>query len=347
MSALLIGNFLSAGNGSRGVCEDLAEQLRCAGWRVFTASSKENRILRLSDMLLTAWRNRGEYGVAQVDVYSGPAFFWAEAVCLLLRMLGKPRILTLHGGNLPAFASRRPRRVRALLHSSAAVTTPSRFLLEAMSEYHPALILQPNPIDVSRYQFRIRQKPKPELIWLRAFHEIYNPSLAPRVVALLAEEFPNVRLTMIGPDKGDGSFPAVIKHAAELGVAHRISFSGKVPKPDIPDWLAKADIFINTTNVDNTPVSVLEAMAAGTCIVSTNVGGIPYLLRNEKEALLVPPNNEIAMAAAIKRYLCEEGLAERLSKNARRVAEEFDWATVLLNWKKLLTGVNNRQAGIA
>jgi glycosyltransferase involved in cell wall biosynthesis len=53
------------------------------------------------------------------------------------------------------------------------------------------------------------------------------------------------------------------------------------------------------------------------------------------------------MAAAIRRYLCEEGLAERLSKNAHRVAEEFDWALVLLNWMNLLTGASNRQARIA
>jgi glycosyltransferase involved in cell wall biosynthesis len=138
-----------------------------------------------------------------------------------------------------------------------------------------------------------------------------------------------------------------MSQAAELGVADRISFPGKVAKLEIPTWLDSADIFINTTNVDNTPVSIVEAMAAGTCIVSTDVGGIPYLLKHDESALLVSPNDERGMADAIKRYLCEEGLAERLSTNARRAAEEFDWSAVLVNWHTLLTGAIDHHRTVA
>ncbi len=68
-----------------------------------------------------------------------------------------------------------------------------------------------------------------------------------------------------------------------------VDFWASVEKSEVPAWLAKGDIFLNTTNVDNTPVSVIEAQAAGLCVVSTNVGGIPFLLENGKDALLVPP----------------------------------------------------------
>ena len=124
-SVLLVGNFLSASAGNRGVCEDLAERLAATGWNVITTSSRTGRLARLTDMLHTVWSRRREYRVAQVDLYSGPAFFWAAAVCGLLRCLGKPYVLTLHGGNLPAFSENWRRLTQAVLGSASAVTLTS------------------------------------------------------------------------------------------------------------------------------------------------------------------------------------------------------------------------------
>src|SRR5690606_15287473 len=84
-SILLVGNFLSASGGSRSVCEDLALRLAASGWPVLTTSNKPGRLARLLDMMKTAWTNRYRYAVAQVDVYSGAAFIWAEAACWTLR----------------------------------------------------------------------------------------------------------------------------------------------------------------------------------------------------------------------------------------------------------------------
>ena len=333
---LLIGNFLSAAGGSRGVCEELAERLIASGWPVRTASIKRSRLPRLLDMITSVRRWRNEYAVAQVDVYSGKAFFWAEAVCAVLRRTNKPYILTLHGGNLPAFAKRWPGRVRRLLGSAAVVTVPSRYLYEKMSSYRSDLRLLPNALDVDRYCFRLRARPRRSLIWLRAFHEIYNPVLGPELLKTLANEFPDLQLTMIGPDKGDGSLTKVRGVAAALGVLDRIRFVGQIAKDVVPQWLDQGDIFLNTSNIDNTPVSTLEAMACGLCVVSTNVGGLPYLLTDEQDALLVPPNDPAALAAAVRRLLTEPELAGRLSQNARCKAERHDWAVVLPQWEALL-----------
>jgi glycosyltransferase involved in cell wall biosynthesis len=177
---------------------------------------------------------------------------------------------------------------------------------------------------------------QPNLIWLRAFHELYNPSLAPRVLAALAPEFPEIRLTMIGPDKGDGSLPRTEEVARELAVNERVAFTGAIPKLAVPAQLNQGDIFLNTTSVDNVPVSVLEAMASGLCVVSTNAGGIPYLLEHEQDALLVSPNNADEMAAAVRRILNDPQLAARLSAGARKKAEQHDWSNILPGWESLL-----------
>jgi glycosyltransferase involved in cell wall biosynthesis len=166
---------------------------------------------------------------------------------------------------------------------------------------------------------------------------MYNPSLAPRVVDHLRKTFPSIHLLMIGSDRGDGSIQATQDTVNRLGVGGYIELIGGIAKSDVPSWLNKADIFINTTNIDNTPVSVIEAMASGLCIVSTKVGGIPYLLDHDHDALLVPPDDPESMAAAVRRILTEPGLAEYLSQNARRKAEQFDWVQILPHWEKLLT----------
>jgi glycosyltransferase involved in cell wall biosynthesis len=338
-TTLIIGTFLSSCLVTHSVCEELATRLKAAGWTVLTSSAKPGRIARLLDMVGAAWRQRLRYRVAQVDVYSGPAFLWAEAVCAVLSLAGKPYILTLHGGNLPAFSRRWPRRVRRLLASARVVTAPSRYLLQEMDCYRTDLRLLPNALSVDAHTECLRSPASPRLMWVRGFHETYNPSLAPKALALLSAEFSEIRLTMIGPDKGDGSLARTRRVAAELGVLDRLYLPGGVPKSEIPGWLKQADIFLNTTNVDNTPITVLEAMAAGMCIVSTNAGGIRRLLEHETDALIVPPDNPAAMAAAVRRILNEPVLAAHLSRHARRRAEQFDWSIILPQWEALLTAV--------
>jgi glycosyltransferase involved in cell wall biosynthesis len=334
---LLVGNFHSRVNGDHPMCEDLWRELQKRGWDVIATSTKVRRGSKLIDMVRTVYRRKNDYSVAVVDVYSGWAFTWAEAVALALRSLRKPYVLVLRGGNLPTFAKRWPRRAKALLSSANAVLTPSTFLQSQMSPYCANLQLQPNPLKLSSYPFHERKEANPSLLWLRAFHKMYNPSLAPRVVALLQSAYPEVRLIMVGRDKGDGSLQETLKMATALGVSDRITITGPVSKSEVPQWLNQGDIFLNTTNIDNTPVSVLEAMACGLCVVSTNVGGLPYLVEDGNEALLVDPNSAEAMANAVRRVLSDSQLASRLSSEGRRKVVSFDWSVIGSEWERILS----------
>lgn len=334
---LYVGNFLSAGL-NHGYCEELADRLAARGWAVTRTSTRRARAARLLDMLGTAWRRRARYAVATVDVFSGPAFVWAEATCFELRRLAKPYVLTLHGGNLPAFAARWPRRVRRLLGSAVLVTAPSRYLRDHLRAYRDDIAVVPNALDLAAYRFAPRARPAPRLVWVRAFHQIYDPVLAIEVLARLAPRFPAVQLTMIGPDKGDGTLAAVERRARELGVRDRLALPGRLARPEVAAQLAAADVFLNTTRIDNTPLSILEAAASGLCVVSTSVGGIPFLLRHDHDALLVPPGDPGAACAAVARVLDEPGLGERLSRAARDTAAACDWGPVLDRWEQVLVG---------
>jgi glycosyltransferase involved in cell wall biosynthesis len=339
LKVLFVGNYLQNAGKNIGATYEIADQLTQRGFETKFTSNKVNKISRLLDILGTIFFHQSEYQVAQVDVFSGPAFIWAFLSIKLLIFLNKPVILTLHGGNLPEFARHNPRLVKRVLNRATLVTTPSRYLLDALRKYCHDIILIPNAIDLKNYIYRDRSILQPKYIWLRAFHKIYNPELAIDVLDLMRNDYPQSRLIMVGPDKNDGSLQKCQEKLAELRLEALVEFLGGIPKLEVPTWLNKADLFINTTNIDNTPVSVLEGMASGLCIVSTNVGGIPYMLKDGYDALLVPPNDPKAMAGALRRLLNEQGLAQKLSSNARKKAEQYDWSKVIPIWEALFNQV--------
>ena len=338
---LFISNFLSKQVGTRSVAEELAKPYALNSWRIYTASHYIGRIPRLIDMVSAVIKYRRNYDLAYVEVYSGQAFAWAEVTCSFLQRLGKHYVLSLHGGGLPEFAQRSGKRVQRLLEQADRVVTPSRKIQTQLACLRSDILYIPNAIQLSNYLFRLRRQPDPALCWLRAFHKIYNPELAIFTLALLAPHIPEISLTMIGPDKQDGSLHNVSDLAKELGVDKRLNIIGRVDKSEVPIWLGRGEIFLNTTRFESFGVAVLEAAACGLPIVSTNVGELPYLWEMEKELILVPDSDPQAMADGVYRYLNTPGLAEQLTLNARKKAELHDWSCILPQWKNLFLELVN------
>lgn len=340
-TVLVIDNFLSLSGGSRSYSEDLAAQLELSGLTVITSSKAVYRPARLADMVLSALGLRGKYATAIVGVYSGRAFFWAEMAARAAKAAGKSVILVLHGGALPQFAVRNKRRVIRLLESAEAVVAPSPYLRESLACLRPDIKVIPNAINLGMYPFRPRQAVRPRLVWLRAFHQSYEPEMAVRVMAELRRTHPSAILSMYGVAK-DESLNRSRQLAQKLGVDAMIRFEGVVPKSRVGEVLGAGDIFLNTTRVDNTPVSVIEAMACGLCVVSTNVGGIRYLLKDGVNGLLVPCGAPKEMAEAVRRLLEEPPLSHRLSVCARADAELFAWPKVIPQWLQLLQDIHGK-----
>ena len=332
---LLIGNFLSGHDGRRTYSEDLAGRLVRMGVRVRRASSWYFKPARMADMVAAALGARGGYRVAVIDVYSGQAFLWAEAAAWAARAAGRPLVLVLHGGRLPEFAARHGARMGRLLRVADAVVAPSAYLKESLGKWRPDIEVIPNAIELERYPFRLRTQPAPRMVWLRSYHEVYNPVMAVEVLARVRQRAPEARLTMYGADK-DGSRADCREAARPLGVEEALDLRRAIPKEAVGAALAEADVFLNTTNVDNMPVSVVEAMACGLCVVSTRAGGAGRLVEDGKDGLLAEPQDADGMARAVLRVLQEEGLGARLSAAARRKAERHGWDRVAGEWLALL-----------
>ncbi|WP_029037700.1 glycosyltransferase family 4 protein [Salinimicrobium xinjiangense] len=331
---IYIGNKLRSRGGTPTSIDTLAPLLREEGFNVKTASSKKNKLLRLADMLRLVYRNRKKADFVLIDTYSTQNFWYAYAIGRFCQKLNLKYIPILHGGELPARLDRSPGASKKLFGKAFLNVAPSLYM---KTVFQQAGILNvryiPNSINLEDYPFKERVELRPRLLWVRAFAEMYNPLQALKVLELLLPDYPNAELCMAGPEKDD-SWKTCIRYAK----LHRlpVRFPGQLPKEE---WIALSeqyDIFLNTTNIDNTPVSVIEAMAVGLPVVSTNVGGLPYLISADIDGVLVPPNDPERMAAAVNNLFKDPERAVERILAARKKVEAFDWERVRLMWKGIL-----------
>jgi teichuronic acid biosynthesis glycosyltransferase TuaC len=116
------------------------------------------------------------------------------------------------------------------------------------------------------------------------------------------------------------------RRAAELGVADRVRFVGKIAHDDVGWWMSAGDVFVLPSLSEGLPTVVCEAMNCGRAVVATAVDGTPEIVRDGETGLLVPPRDAGALADALGRVLGEPGLAERMGEEALRIGRElYTW----------------------
>lgn len=337
----VIGNLLGHNKGyvtTQG--QILAEMLAADGVEVISSSSKINRVTRLIDIVSTLVRRKKDIGVTVLEVYSGLSFVMTEVVSRVGRILGFPMIFVLHGGNLPDFSTRYPSWTRRVLARADVLVAPSRFLARNFEAMGFDVEVIRNIVAVDDYPCRIRQQIEPNLIWMRAFHAIYNPQMAVRVLSSVRRKHPQATLVLAGVDKG---LQSEIKDLAkELGLNGSVKFPGFLDHEAKVDQFSRADIFLNTNKIDNTPVAIIEAEAMGLPVIATCVGGVPDLVTNGSNGILVPDNDVEGMADAISSLLDDPALTESLSRNGRQDAELSSWEAVRTSWQSIFSRVARR-----
>ena len=330
---LYIGNKLSKHGVTPTTIEILGPLLEQERFVLSYSSSQKNKVLRFIAMLWSVLRHR-KVDYVLIDTYSTSNFWYAFATSQLCRLFGLKYIPILHGGNLPFRLKNYPKICSMIFKNSFRNVAPSLFLINQFKTAgFENLIYIPNAIELKNYPFLEREKARPNLLWVRSFAKIYNPTMAVAVFDSIKKKYPEATLCMVGPEK-DGSLLNAKQRAQELGLD--ILFTGKLSKED---WIKESsayDIFINTTHFDNMPVSVVEAMSLGLAVVSTNVGGIPFLLEDQKEAILIPDSDVEKMVEAIDRLIGDSELVFKITTNARRKAEQFDWNVVKKEWMTIL-----------
>lgn len=333
-NVLYIGNALSSKGKNKSVIETLSACLKEI-YTVKIASKKSNKILRLLDMMRLVLVNRSTTDLVLIDTYSTINFYYALVISQLCRFFKIRYIPILHGGNLENRLKHNPKLSSVIFNNAYKLVAPSHFLKNVFESYgYSNVFYIPNCIEIKNYEFRNRYIDTIRLLWVRSFSAIYNPELAIFILESLLTQGYKTELTMVGPEV-DGSMAKVKSLAINKNL--KIDFTGKLPKPEWIERSKSHNIFINTTNYDNMPVSVIEAMALGIPVVSTNVGGLPFLISDNEDGLLVSPNNVDAMVNAIIKLKNNPTLKDEIVSKARKKVEQFDWEVIKPKWEACLT----------
>lgn len=331
---LYIGNKLSDHGYTSTSIETLGSFLEAEGYTVYYASSKKSKFLRLLEMIFMTFKYAKKVDYVLIDTYSTKNFWYAFIISQLCRILNVNYIPKLHGGDLPSRIVRTKFFANMIFNNAYINIAPSYYLFEAFKNNgYTNLKYIPNTIELQLYPQNTKEFKVPKLLWVRSFAKIYNPLMAVKVFIEIKKAFPEAELCMIGPKKDD-SYDKAVKFAQKNNVA--VTFTGKLSKEE---WIALSkqyNVFINTTHFDNTPISVIEAMALGLPVISTNVGGIPFLLEHDTNALLVSDNDIEGMIIEIKRLFNDTALADSITKNAKETVKSFDWEIVKKQWEDLL-----------
>ncbi len=331
---LYIGNDLAINSFTATYISFFSKVLKREGYTVRTASNKNNKALRLVEMLGMIVKYHKSTDIVLIDTYGALNFYYAYLVAKACQFYKLDYIPILHGGNLPTRLVESKEFSNALFGKAKMNVAPSQFLYRIFNNAgFNNLQIIPNAIELSKFPFKERKSFTPKMLWVRRFQGRYNPMMAIKVLEKLKKDYPLAELCMVGPEK-DGSLQKCREYAEKHEL--KVIFTGKLKKKEWAKVSEKYDIFLNSTNIDNTPISVIEAMALGLAIVSTDVGGMKDLIDHQENGVLVPWKNEQSMVLAVKSLLEDQDRTAQMTLSAREKVSNFDWEKIKDNWNELL-----------
>jgi glycosyltransferase involved in cell wall biosynthesis len=260
---------------------------------------------------------------------------------LVAKLLGKPVVMNYRSGQAPDHL-RRSAIARGTLRWVERNAVPSPFLQGVFREHGITAEVIPNIVDVDRFSFRKRRPLAPKVLSTRNFEELYNVACTLRAFRLLQDRYPEATLTLVGAGSEEPKLRAL---AGDLDLRH-VTFAGRVAPSEIWRYYAEADIYLQTPNIDNMPSSVLEAFASGCAVVSTNAGGVPAILTDERHGLLIECGDHAAAATRMIRLLEDQALVDRLTLEARESCGQYRWQTVRAKWLALYEGMVDSRAAV-
>jgi len=341
MNILYLGNFLNNVKGRYdgpnvqvvGMLRELGHEVNCAG----TSGAQLIRIWQFIKAILIGKLKGLELII--VDVFSTKAFYFAVISAKLSKLLGINYGLVLHGGNLPERFSSSVSLSEGLLKDAVFVSSPSNYLAEAAkSKFGTWVTVIPNKIDV--VPNKLSEGRLNELYWVRSLGSVYNPEMAVEVIKLLKVKGLDFKLIFIGPGESE-SIHFVKKLVSKYQLDSQVIFKGRMTRAEWHNIAKKGKYFINTTSVDNTPSSVIEALALGLIPISTDVGGLPFILDSWVDSVLVAQNDAEAMADAIEQLEMQPELKQKLQTNGWKKFDDIYHSDVIeLKWKERLNHLN-------
>ncbi len=175
------------------------------------------------------------------------------------------------------------------------------------------------------------------IISTRPFFDHYNIECLIKAIPIVVKAHKNVVFVI----KGKGPLESNIKNLAQkLGVDQYIRFTSPVPYHEIAQYLTAANIYVSTSYVDTTSVSLLEAMACGLPPITTDIPGNREWIKNEVNGLLYPPKDHRALGERMMQLLENEDLRKHFTERSLRVIEErATWEKCVSNMEAIYQSI--------
>lgn len=306
-------------------------------------SSFQNvKILRTLAASLKFWRLLFKH-IPQTDIVhifsSGTTSYLISTLppLFVAKLFGKKTILNYHTGEAEEHLKNWKLTARPTMKRFDKIVVPSPFLVHIFDKFGLRAASIFNFVDTGKYVFRARDPLKPVFLSNRNFEKHYRVADVLRAFRLIEQNFPAAKLTVAG----SGSEAQSLKKLAEELDLKNIEFIGRIEPSEMPKIYDSADIYLNSSIVDNMPLSIIEAFACGLPVVSTNAGGIPFIVTHEKTGLLVETNDYEGLAREAIRLLKDHDLARNLILEARAACTKYSWENVKNDWIELYGKLNN------
>lgn len=278
-----------------------------------------------------------------VHVFSASYFSFLLAptpALLVARLYGKGVVLNYHSGEAEDHLARWKRTAIPLIRRADAVAVPSGYLADVFARFGLQAQAIFNVVEGERFRFRERQPLRPVFLCNRHLEPLYNVGCVLRAFAQVQQQFPDAALLLAG----DGSQRRQLETlAGEMGLRN-VQFLGRVSPERMVELYDSADVFLNGSDIDNMPCSIMEAFAAGLPVVTTDAGGIPYIVTDGETGVLAPRGDPTALAEGAMRLLRDPKLASGIIRRAREECGRYAWPAVGRQWLELYRSVHGRRA---
>ena len=249
-------------------------------------------------------------------------------IILLAKLYRKRLLLNYHSGEAEDHLANWKLTALPFIRLADLIVVPSGYLVDVFAKFGLRARAIHNVVELDVFRYRERKPIRPVFLTSRMHGPLYNVPCVLRAFALVQRHYPEASLVVAG----DGWMrPQLEQLAVDLGLKNT-RFVGRVLGGDMPALYDASDVYLNATNIDNMPGSVIECLSCGLPVVTTDAGGVPYIVTHEETALIISRDDHEALADQAMRLLRDGDLAVRLARNGRKACVNYAWPAVRSAW---------------
>ncbi len=274
-----------------------------------------------------------EYDVLHIFSASYFSFLIAPTPAILIgKIFQKKIILNYRSGEAEDHLTRSESTIKRVLKYVDIVVFPSPYLHNVFKSFGIDSEIVYNVVNENEFPFKKRDIFKPRFIVSRNLEPMYNVACVLKAFKLIQDKYPEAELSVLGYGSQEVSLKSLSK---ELKLS-KVVFAGRVEREVINRYYENSDFMLNASNIDNMPNSVIEAFSSGIPVVSSKAGGIPLIIKNGENGLLIPLNDEKSMAEKAIYLLENQDIARKIATNALHDCKtKYSWEANRKKWLEL------------